>query len=305
VLAGQVPDYAAGTVRELEWLMALDGLRSAVRRIADTLTATPAITPAWPDAGSSGAAAAQSPGSPPAYADGNEVRPSGQDPFFPCPTCARPLGRGTGRCSGCGTRLVLDVPMSRASVLAGAGLVVGLLVGGLGMALLLPRNAAAPDASTVAGGPAATGATLLGVTVSSSAGAALRGTTELNGRLAAEAQPLAGAVRAKSFPTADVVRILRRMRNDVRAGSGMVPALGGWPEAGGQQAALSAFYAELTGEIDLALAASVTSRGTYKAAAKKVLTTLSRVPGLDADARVLADAAGMKMPVVTIPDVLR
>ena len=195
--------------------------------------------------------------------------------------------------------------MSRASVLAGAGLMVGLLVGGLGMAVLLPRNGAAPAASAVAGGPVATGAALVGATVPSSAGAALRGTTALNGRLAAEAQPLAEAVGAKSFPTADVVRILRRMGNDVRAGSGMVPSLGGWPEAARQQAALSVFYAELASEIERALAASVTSRGTYKAAAKKVLATLGRVPGLDADARVLADMAGMEMPLVTIPDVLR
>jgi hypothetical protein len=85
----------------------------------------------------------------------------------------------------------------------------------------------------------------------------------------------------------------------------MVPSLGGWPEAAGQQAALSAFYAELASEIEGALAASVTSRGTYKAAAKNVLAKLGRLPGLDADARVLADMAGMELPVVTIPDVLR
>ncbi len=201
--------------------------------------------------------------------------------------------------------LVLDVPVSRASVLAGAGLMVGLLVGGLGMALLAPRTDGAPAASAVAVMPAATSTPVIGVSVPSSAGAALRGTTVLNGRLAAEAEPLSTAVRTKSFPTRDAVRIFRRMGNDVSAASKMVPALGGWPEAAAQQAALSAFYAELTGEIDHALEASVTSRASYKTAATNVLAMLGRVPGLDADARALADTAGMKMPTVPIPDVLR
>ncbi len=195
--------------------------------------------------------------------------------------------------------------MARASILAGAGLVVGLLVGGLGMALLLPRDSSLPAVSAASGGPGSTGAAAIGVTVPASAGAALRGTTALNGRLAAEAEPLARAVAAKPFHTSDVIRVLRRMGNDVRAASRMVAALGAWSQAAGQQAALSAFYAELGEEIEGALAASVNSKGAYKAAAKKVIATLADVPGLDLDARVLADAAGLALPVVTIPEALR
>ena len=195
--------------------------------------------------------------------------------------------------------------MARASSLAGAGLVVGLLVGGLGMALLLPRDGSLPAVSAASGGPGSTGAAAISMKVPASAVAALRGTTTLNGRLADEAEPLARAVAAKPFPTADVVRILRRMGNDVRAASGMVPALGGWSQAAGQQAALSAFYADLGEEIDRALAASVSSGGRYKAAAKKVLATLAAVPGFDFDARALANTAGMELPVVPIPDALR
>lgn len=285
--------------------MALDGLRSVVRRTVDTLTATPAITPASPGvSGVSGDPFEPPPARASARAEGGESPRAGDDPTFPCPTCARPLGRGTGRCGGCGTRLILDVPASRATVIAGAGLAVGVLVGGLGMAVFLPRGVAAPAASTAPARAGATGAAIA-VTVPSAVGAALRGTTALNGRLAAEAAPLARAVAAKRFPTADVVRILRRMGVDVRAGSGMVPALGGWPDAAGHQAALEAFYAELADEIERGLAASVNSGGSYKAAARVVLATLARVPGLDADARALADAAGMDMPVVPIPETLR
>lgn len=62
--------------------------------------------------------------------------------------------------------------------------------------------------------------------------------------------------------------------------------------------------AELAAEIDRALAASVNSAGLYKRAARRVLATLARMPALDADARTLADTAGMEMPVVVIPDTL-
>ena len=294
--------------------MALAGLRSVVSRTVDTLTATPEIAPPFSGARMPGAAAglpgaARMPGaaaSLPAAAGlpgAAAAGASGPGRVHPCPTCSRPLGRGTRRCDCCGTRLVLDVPATRASVLAGAGLALGLIAGGLGATVFLPRDPA-PAASAAVTGSGATGAGVIGVTVTASAGAALRGTTALNGRLASEAASLADAVAAKSFPTADVVRILRRMSADVSAGARMVPALDGWPAAAPHQVALTAFYADLASEIGQGLAASVNSAGQYKKAARRVLATLARMPALDADARTLADTAGMEMPVVVIPDTL-
>lgn len=284
--------------------MAPDGSRSTVRRIVDALTATPATRPPW-----SGLAVPTGAAIPAGIAD--PADPAGPrpgsivvvGPSFPCPSCTRPLARGSRHCGGCGALLVFGVRASRAGTLAGAGLVVGLIVGGLGVTVFLPRDAA-PAASAAVTGPGASGAGVIGVTVTASAGAALRGTAALNGRLAAEAESLADAVAAKSFPTADVVRILRRMSADVSAGAGMVSALAGWPAAGPHQVALNTFYADLANEIDRGLAASVNSAGPYKKAAKAVLATLARMPALDADARALADTAGMEMPVVVIPDIL-
>lgn len=293
--------------------MAPDGSRSTVRRIIDAFTATPATPPPWSATamapGAPGPAGIADPADPAGIA--NFMDPAGSPPgsivvvgpSFPCPSCTRPLARGSRHCGGCGALLVLGVRASSAGTLAGAGLVVGLLVGGLGVMVLLPRDAvpAASAAVTVSGAP---GAGVIGVTVTASAGAAMRGTTALNGRLAAEAESLAAAIGSRSFPTADVVRILRRMSADVGAGSGMVSALAGWPAAGPHQVALEAFYADLAYEIERGLAASVNSAGQYKKAAKAVLATLARMPGLDADARAMADSAGMEMPVVVIPDIL-
>ena len=284
--------------------MAPDGSRSTVRRIIDALTATPATPPPW-------SGTAMPPGAPGPASVEDPLGAAGSrpdsivvvGPSFPCPSCTRPLVRGSRHCAGCGALLVFEVRASRAGAIAGTGLLVGLIVGGLGATVFLPRDAA-PAASAAVAGPGASGDAVIGVTVTGSAGAALRGTTALNGRLAAEAGSLADAVAAKSFPTADVVRILRRMSADVNAGAGMVPALEGWPAASQHQVALEEFYADLADEIDRGLAASVNSAGQYKKAARGVLAALSRMPALDAAARTLADTAGMEMPVVVIPDTL-
>src|SRR6187401_2853158 len=114
--------------------------------------------------------------------------------------------------------------------------------------------------------------------------AAIRGTTAINGRLAAEAGPLSKALDGKPFNTAAVVKVLRRMAIDTRAGAGMLKAMAVWPEAAGQQAALQAFYEDLGRRIDNGLAASVNSAGSYKKAAKGIVAALKDVPGLDADA---------------------
>jgi len=73
--------------------------------------------------------------------------------IFLCPRCTRPLAVGVSKCAGCGTRLLAGVPLLKVGGFIGAGLIVGLLVGGggVGAATLLGR----PATGTVGLPPAA------------------------------------------------------------------------------------------------------------------------------------------------------
>ena len=215
-----------------------------------------------------------------------------------CPSCGRAITKGTRRCEGCGTRLLLEVPARKASMLVGAGALAGLVVGGVVFGIALPRSPAAATSDPAA---APSGAPFH---VTGNMAAALRGTTALNGRLAAQADVLAAALAAQSFPVQDVVQVLRRMSTDTRAAAAMVKSLDSWPDAASQQAALASFYDELATELDAGLAASTTSAGSYKATTQTILASLTKVVDLDEQARVLAGAAGIQLPAVTIPAVL-
>ena len=183
-------------------------------------------------------------------------------------------------------------------MLIGAGALAGLVVGGLVFGIALPRS---PAAATTDPAAAASGQPFH---VTGNMAAALRGTTALNGRLAAQADELSAALTAESFPVQDVVQVLRRMSTDTRAAAAMVKSLDTWPDAASQRAALTSFYDELSTELDAGLAASTTSAGSYKATTQSILATLTQVSDLDAQARVLAGAAGIQLPAVTIPGVL-
>jgi hypothetical protein len=224
---------------------------------------------------------------------------------FGCPSCGRTLDRGAFRCEDCGAWLLLDMPLKRAATLVGGGLVAGILV-----TTLLVNVFAPPKPGSVAGLDGATGgpgsgAVAPAIEVPTGAVAALRGTTAINGRLAAEATALRKALDAKKLKTGDVQKVLRRMAIDTRAGAGMLGSLGAWPEAAGQRAALDAFYNDLQRQIDSGLNASLRSTGAYKKAAKAVLSTLGTVPAIDTDARTLAAQTGVDLVPVTFPDLLR
>ncbi len=217
-----------------------------------------------------------------------------------CPGCGEPIAKGARRCASCGRRFMLGVPAGRASLLVGAGMLAGLVVGGLVVGIALPR-----DAATAGVGPAASNAAPSFVPVSANAAAALRGTTALNGRLASEAEPLSAALAETSFPVQDVVKVLRRMSSDARAATAMVGSLADWPQATSHQTQLQAFYDQLTGEINTGLGASVTSADAYKGSARAILATLRSIVGLDATARELAAQSGITLPEVAIPAALR
>lgn len=195
---------------------------------------------------------------------------------------------------------MLGVPAGRASLLVGAGMLAGLVVGGLAVGIALPR-----DAATAGVGPAASNAAPTFVPVSANAAAALRGTTALNGRLASEAEPLSAALAETSLPVQDVVKVLRRMSSDARAATAMVGSLADWPLASSHQAQLQAFYDQLTGEINGGLGASVTSVAAYRDSTREVLATLRSIASLDATARELAAQSGITLPEIAIPAALR
>ncbi|HEU0243688.1 MAG TPA: zinc ribbon domain-containing protein [Candidatus Limnocylindrales bacterium] len=279
--------------------MAFDALRSTLRRTPNTPDAPALQASAGLSTAAYGSAADQY---SPVFAD--PVAGGGTDTqAFNCPACGRTLTRGARRCEGCGQRLILDVPMRRAAALSSGGAVAGIVVTLLLVNLFAPP--APPAAAVDTGAGSDTGLTPAVVDIPSGAMAAIRGTTAINGRLAAEAVPLAKALDGKSFDTTEVIKVLRRMAIDTRAGAGMLKAMAVWPEAAGQQAALQAFYDDLARRIDSGLAASMNSTGAYRKTAKGILTSLKDVPGLDADARALAAQGGLQLPAVTIPDELR
>jgi hypothetical protein len=283
--------------------MAFDALRSTLRRASSTPDAAALQASAGVSAVPVGTYASASDQYTPVFAD--PVAGGGTDAqAFNCPGCGRTLTRGAHRCDGCGQWLILDIPIRRAATLAGGGAFAGIVLSLLLVNLFAPsRPLAAPGDGTSTG--AGTGAMPAVVDIPSGAMAAIRGTTAINGRLAAEAGPLAKALQAKSFDTNEIIKVLRRMAIDTRAGAGMLRAMAAWPEAAGQQAALQAFYDGLGRRIDTGLAASVNSSGSYRKAAKGILSSLRDIPALDADARSLAAQGGLELPPVTIPDALR
>jgi hypothetical protein len=227
------------------------------------------------------------------------------DATFGCPSCGRTLDHGTFHCEGCGAWLLIDMPLKRAASLVGGGLVAGILVTTLLVNVFAPPKAASVVGLDGANGGAGSGAAAPAIEVPTGAVAALRGTTAINGRLAAEATALRKALGAKKFKTGDVQKLLRRMAIDARAGAGMLGSLGAWPEAAGQRAALDAFYDDLQRHIDTGLNASVRSAGAYKKAAKAILSTLGTAPAIDTDARTLAGQVGVDLLPVAFPDALR
>jgi hypothetical protein len=231
---------------------------------------------------------------------------------FPCPACGRTIPSGSGRCTGCGTRLLMDVALRRASAFLAAGLLAGLVAGGglVGLAWASqPRPSAAatapgqPGAAVVPKVAAPNGGPVIAADIPVAAASALRGTTQINARLATAATPLAEALRGSSFSVNDIAKVLRRMSADVRAGAGIVPALGSWDAATAHREALAAFYGRLSDAIGDGLGASIRSAGSYRSAGREVLKLLAELPALDAQGRGLAAGTEIGLPAATLPPI--
>lgn len=221
-----------------------------------------------------------------------------------CPVCARPIAVGTGKCPGCGTRLLLGVPAKRAGTFIILGLAIGLVVGG-GSAVIAvgrsPSGAAAgvppPAASSDPRQPSPPVATPRPSSdAPAQAAAALGQALVINDRLAARATELRAELGAKSFDTFAVATTLRTLTADAVVGSGMTARIASWPAAAGLSGRLATYYRLVGTSAGEALAASLGDDAAYRSGATAMLRVLADLPPLDAAAEALATEAGVELP---------
>jgi hypothetical protein len=237
---------------------------------------------------------------------------------FDCPSCARPLVLGTRRCPSCGTHLILGVATSKASILAGLGLAVGLLAGGvIGFTVSRvvasgPALAAAVPPSTapaVAGGgavstanPTVTPSTAPSVgqvpTISRSA---LFQAISVNKRLATGATALQASLDARTFDPALVAQTLRAISGDSVFGQQLAGRLGDWPGYASLGKDLTTFYDTVHTTAIEGLVASVRDAEAYRSAAKSMLEALKGLAAVDADAHSVAVRIGLDLSPSTAP----
>lgn len=239
-----------------------------------------------------------------------------QQTVFSCPSCNRPLAIGSGRCPGCGSRLLMGVEARRASVFVALGLLVGLGfgVGGTSIALSIGREAreaqiaaaaalaAAPDgpvatsrpAATAAAGPTAGGGAGTGATAAGAGGvpaiarSAIGQAVALDERLATSATALAAAVGAQSFDPVEVAAILRSLSGDAVFGLQLVNHIGSWDGGVQLDADLTGFYTAIQQTAAEGMSASIRNEAAYRAAADRMLGVLAGLEALDADLRAAA-----------------
>ena len=229
--------------------------------------------------------------------------------IFLCPRCSRPLAVGVSKCAGCGTRLVAGVPLLKVSGFIGAGLIVGLLVGGggVGAATLLGRPAtsisaqppaavvpsAVPVPASVAPAPSVVPVV---PAVPPAALSALRQSTVINQRLLADAELLSEAMAATSPASTDIAPLLRSLAATASFGDRAATAVGAWDDASVVATDLSAFYASIDRIAGEGLSASLNNARAYRDAGRKMLAVLAGVTDLDAASRGLASTVDVELP---------
>jgi hypothetical protein len=236
---------------------------------------------------------------------------------FDCPTCSRPLALGARRCPGCRTRLVLGVPLSKASVLASAGLAIGLLAGSVGgfvvataRSVPIGTTAPIPAASAAVTFPSAVATTLPvastapalvpsvvpGPVIPPLARSALTQAVNLDTRLASSGTALAAALATSSFSASDVAEILRGISADSVYGGDLVDRLSTWPDAAPVSGDLATIYGSIHDTAAAGLVASVRDAAAYRATARATIALIGRITTADARARELLAANGVVMP---------
>jgi hypothetical protein len=226
-----------------------------------------------------------------------------------CPICARPIAVGTGRCPGCGVRLLLGVPARRAGTFVAVGLVVGLLAGGTASAVVFRAGGAnegrgtavvpllSPTPSRPASSPSEKPPSPRPTAVvPGQASAALAQVLVIDDRLSARAVDLRAELAAKPFDTFAVATTLRGLTADAVVGSGVTGLIGTWPAGFDASVRLGAYYRLVSGTAAQTLSASLADSATYRAGATAMLRVLADLDPLDVTIEALAVGAGLVVP---------
>ncbi|MGZ9161072.1 MAG: hypothetical protein ACXW4T_07885 [Candidatus Limnocylindrales bacterium] len=229
--------------------------------------------------------------------------------IFNCPRCARPLGAGTSRCPGCGSRLVAGVRLGRAIGFVAIGFLVGSALGGgtVAAVTVLTRPAAgadvqvppvvSPSAAPIATAQPAptTRPAPVDPTIPSAALSALRQSAVVNQRLLTDTERLTAVLKAK-WPTGkDIAPILRSLAATAGFGDQAAPDIAAWADGAAVSQDYVTFYAAIGGAADDGLAASLSNNRAYVDAARRMMKIIGGITDLDAAARALAATANLEL----------
>jgi hypothetical protein len=235
---------------------------------------------------------------------------------FDCPNCARPLAIGVRRCPGCGTHLVLGIPLTKASVFTGLGLVFGVAIGSvLGFGLNLNRPSVAAPAAGIAILPSQSTTVVPSIgpptAEPSPAGpatdippisrSALAQALGVNGRLGAGATALRASLAARVFDASTVAETLRALSADSVFGQQLAGRLMAWPGSATLGGSLGSLYDSVHETATKWTASSVRDVAAYRAAATDMLHVLKGLTAVDAEAQALADEIGLVVTPATAP----
>ena len=220
-----------------------------------------------------------------------------------CPVCGRPIAVGAASCPGCGTRLLLGVPLRRAGAFVTIGAAVGMLLGGAAVAVVhRPAVVASVEPPTAPVVPAAAASTAPEQTAPSAASvapvpgdarAALGQVLAVNSRLRSRAADLRAEIAAPRLDSFAVATTVRSLAADAVVATGVVPLLGAWPPAADVATRLRAYYAQVGATAGATLSSSLTDARAYRAGAASMLRLLAKLPPLDDQARSIAADAGL------------
>jgi hypothetical protein len=234
---------------------------------------------------------------------------------FDCPNCSRPLAVGARRCPGCRTRLVVGVPLSKASLFASGGLAIGIAFGGVGGAVLgltraTPTDSTAPigAATTVPGGGSGPGSSArplssglptsgggsTGSMPSISSSALVQAAT-VNDRLRTASGFLSAALATSPFDSSSVAQTLRSISADTVYGQQLADKVAAWSGSAAVGADLDALYDSIHDTAVEALAVSVTNPSAYRASAKSMVRQLAGLRAIDARIAEVATANGVAL----------
>lgn len=242
---------------------------------------------------------------------------------FDCPSCARPLVLGTRRCPSCGTRLILGVATSKAALLGGLGLAIGILAGGtIGYTAGVSRAAAAPAAAGIVPASAAPGlagggkvaasvlptATPAPSPTETSSGpvpalsrSALLQAVGVNSRLGAGAAALQASLRARVFDASVVAQTLRTISGDSVFGLQLAGRMGDWPASATLGLDLASFYDSVHQTAIDGLVASVRDDAAYRSTTVAMLKVLAGLSAVNAETASVAGQIGLDLAPSSAP----